>query len=117
MWNITGVNRPGLLHEPLLILEKACQEVGRDSARLEKTVQIRFAKPEIAPPPGWMKTYLSGSTEQVAATFKQFEEIGISHLMIQVGPEGLPTIPFLANAVDLYRQYQNFTKESEKKIL
>jgi len=104
LWNITGINRPDLMHEILANLETACQEVGRDSTDLEKTVQIRFAKPEIATPPDWMQTYLSGNTEQIVNTFKKFEKTGISHLMIQIGTEGLPTIPFLARAVELYRQ-------------
>jgi hypothetical protein len=67
-------------------------------------VQIKFANPKIAPPPSWMKTHLSGSIEQIAVNFKQFKEIGVSHLIVQVGPEGLPTIPYLAEVVKLYHQ-------------
>jgi probable F420-dependent oxidoreductase len=109
MWNITGVNQPELLLEPLENLESACEEVGRDPTSLERTLQIRVAYPEIAPPPSWMGTYLSGSNKEIAVTFQRFEEIGISHLMIQIGSEGLPTINSLSEAVNLYRQNRNKT--------
>lgn len=109
MWNITGINQPDLLLEPLANLESACEGIGRDPTSLVRTVQIRVAYPEIAPPPSWMETYLSGSNEEIALTFQRFEEIGISHLMIQVGPEGLPTMHYLSEAVKLYRQNRNIT--------
>jgi hypothetical protein len=104
MWNMTGVNQPDSLREPLADLDLACKELGRDPTSVARTVQIRVAYPEIAPPPSWMGTYLSSSNEQMAVTFQRFEEIGISHLMIQIGLEGLPTIHHLAEAVKLYRQ-------------
>lgn len=107
MWNITGLNQPELLVEPLANLQVACAEVGRDPTTLAITAQIRVAYPEIAPPPSWMETYLSGSNEEIAVAMQRFEELGISHLMIQFGPDSMPALTHLAEAMKLYRQKQN----------
>lgn len=107
MWNITGLNQPELLVEPLANLQVACAEVGRDPTTLAITAQIRVAYPEIATPPSWMGTYLSGSNEEIAVAIQRFEELGISHLMIQFGPDSMPALTHLAEAMNLYRQKQN----------
>ena len=104
MWNITGLNQPGMLEEPLENLKSACAEVGRDLATLEITAQIQVAFPDFGPPPSWMNSYLSGSAEEIATSMQGFEESSVSHLMIQCGPYNMTALTHLAEAVNLYRK-------------
>ncbi len=107
MWNVTGLNQPALLVDPLANLQAACAKVGRDPTTLAITAQVRVAYPEIEPPPpspSWMGTCLSGSNEEIATAMQQFEELGVAHLMIQLEPYSVPALTQLAKAMNLYRQ-------------
>lgn len=103
MWNITGISEPEELAALTGRLDAACQAFGRDPASLAKTLQIRIAFPEIAPPPAWMTSFLSGNRSEIAAAIESYEALGFSDLIFQMGAEGMAAMPTLAEAVRDYR--------------
>lgn len=103
IWNIDGINQPALLEEPIAEMKAACAEVGRDLATLDITARVTVVFPDISPPPHWMDNYLSGSVEEIAAAIKQFEALGVSHIMLHCSPFNSKSLNRLATAVDLYR--------------
>lgn len=106
MWNLV-VSQPNMLDEPLADLRAACAKVGRDLTTLAITVQVRIAYPEIAPVPSWIAAGLSGSVDEIAVAMQQFDELGVSHMMIQIGPDSMPALPQLTESMNLYRQKNN----------
>lgn len=103
IWNIDGCNQPELLEEPLVQMKAACAEVGRDLSTLEITARVTIAFPDIGQPPAWMDNYLSGSDEEIATAIKQYEALGVSHLMFHCGPFNMESLAQLASAMELYR--------------
>lgn len=106
MWNLV-VSQPNMLDEPLADLRAACAKVGRDLTTLAITVQVRIAYPEIAPVPSWIAAGLSGSVDEIAVAMQQFDELGVSHMIIQIGPDSMPALPQLTESMNLYRQKNN----------
>lgn len=90
-WNTAWLGQPTLLAERRARLDAACAEEGRDPATLATTVGVivqppQLEKPEQLPP----ERALSGSLDDVAAGFKRYADIGVSHLICtaeQVTPE------------------------------
>jgi probable F420-dependent oxidoreductase len=103
MWNTGYLAYADSLREPLAVLHNACAEVGRDPASLPITVLVSLAYPDLAPPEAWMDTYISGSTEEIAATMAAYQQLGVSHLMVHVGPYTATAVQRLAEAVQRCR--------------
>ena len=103
LWNTGYLAYADSLHEPLAALHNACTQIGRDPASLATTVLISLAYPDLAPPEAWMDQYISGSIEEIAAALAGYRQLGVSHLMIHVGPYTVAAVQRLAEAVQRYR--------------
>jgi alkanesulfonate monooxygenase SsuD/methylene tetrahydromethanopterin reductase-like flavin-dependent oxidoreductase (luciferase family) len=103
MWNTAYFGEPVKLKEPLENLESACAEVGRDFDSLEKTVLIALAYPDLAEPPPFMDTFLTGSTEKLVQAFKGYEELGVSQLMFHCSPYNTESMGRLVEAIKAFR--------------
>lgn len=103
-WNTAWLGQPTLLAERRARLDAACAEEGRDPATLATTVGVivhppQLEAPEQLPP----ERALSGSLEEVAAGFRRYAELGVSHLICtaeRVTPE---IVDWLGEAVALSR--------------
>lgn len=105
IWNTGYLGEPDMLRERLESLEKACVEVGRDFNSLEKTVMIALAYPDLADPPAFMEnTYLTGPTETLVQAFKEYEELGVSHLMFHCSPYNTESMGRLVKAIQTFRE-------------
>jgi len=86
-------------------LSAACTEVGRDPTTLGLTAVVALAYPDLGEPPPspLIPTYLSGSTEEIAAAMHGYEQMGVSHLMFHCAPYTATVLERLAEAVQVYR--------------
>lgn len=109
MWNTWHVwfgNRARGLPPLMAELERACAEVGRDPAAIEKTAAVyvelsrgagRRAGSEERPeaPP------INGSREEMARVLHEFETMGLDHLQIVLDPIDAAGVEELASVVGL----------------
>jgi alkanesulfonate monooxygenase SsuD/methylene tetrahydromethanopterin reductase-like flavin-dependent oxidoreductase (luciferase family) len=109
MWNTWHVwfgNDPQGLPPLIAELETACQEVGRDPTKVEKTAAVyvelsrgagRRAGSEERPeaPP------IEGSHEEMAKKLRGFETVGLDHVQIVLDPIDAAGVEELASIVDL----------------
>ena len=102
-WNTAWLGNPRDLAEPLERLQNACREADRDPAALKVTVGVSLIFPDLGKTNPFTEKPLSGSIEALAHAFKEFEEAGADHLILQATPYGLPTMARVAKAVQLYR--------------
>jgi alkanesulfonate monooxygenase SsuD/methylene tetrahydromethanopterin reductase-like flavin-dependent oxidoreductase (luciferase family) len=78
------------------LVDRACQEAGRAPASLERTawIQWRPADQPAAVPP-WVLRYgepFTGTPEEVATTFREIAQVGVSHLQVAIYPNSLAGI-------------------------
>ena len=87
-----------LWHLPMSeMFDTACTEVGRDLSTIEKTVGILWvAKGRNESIPGWCTRWfnnpLSGEPEEVVDVFRQFANMGVSHIQVVAFPNSLAGI-------------------------
>jgi alkanesulfonate monooxygenase SsuD/methylene tetrahydromethanopterin reductase-like flavin-dependent oxidoreductase (luciferase family) len=82
-------------------LDAACRGVGRDPESLTRTASVRV---ELDGPIGHMfdaKEPIRGSVEEIAETFWEFADEGISHLMLVLSPETIEAIEQIGHVVQL----------------
>lgn len=104
MWNSAYYGKPETLQEPLQKMQAACQEVGRAIDTLVITATIALSYPDLGDTSRFMKEAMTGSVAEVAAVLKQYEEMGVTHLMCHCAPYGLAAVARLAESISLYRQ-------------
>jgi alkanesulfonate monooxygenase SsuD/methylene tetrahydromethanopterin reductase-like flavin-dependent oxidoreductase (luciferase family) len=102
-WNTAYLDEPESLQEPLAKIRAACDNVGRDPGTLEITAAVALAFPDLAPPPAYMESYLTGTKEEIATAIKGYEEMGVSHLMFDCSPYNEEALTRLAAGVAAYR--------------
>lgn len=102
LWNFNAPQKPELATEHITNLRTACTKVGRDPDTLSITVQLRVAFPEIEIAQNWMKSCLTGSNEEIVAVLKQYEQLGVSHLILQCGSYNMKSLTRLSDIIDLY---------------
>ena len=104
-WNTAWLGDPQELTEPLEQLRDACNEVGRDQATLDVTVNVSLAFPDLGDtttnPFG--ENPLSGTVESLAQAFQRYSEAGAGHLIVQTTPASLPALERLVEVIRLYR--------------
>ena len=94
IWNempmANGRNDAGIAAELRILVDQACEEVGRDPATLERTLTIHVS------PLGGTDSMFgqghSGSPEGIAGALAQFATEGISQLQLLVSPNSLAGI-------------------------
>jgi alkanesulfonate monooxygenase SsuD/methylene tetrahydromethanopterin reductase-like flavin-dependent oxidoreductase (luciferase family) len=101
LWNTTGwVQGPNHIASKYPALLEACQKVGRDPKTIEFTAAVGIqllapgeSKPEKAPE-------LTGTPEEVADMLRTFEEIGVTHLILALEPDGVAGVERLKRVVE-----------------
>jgi alkanesulfonate monooxygenase SsuD/methylene tetrahydromethanopterin reductase-like flavin-dependent oxidoreductase (luciferase family) len=105
-WNTSYPHAPESLIEPRTHLFNACAEVGRNPATLEVTVEVALNFPDLGSAPSSnIKHFLRGSTEEIARTMFQYEQLGVGQLMFQCFPSTPAAVSRLAEAVKVYRSW------------
>jgi probable F420-dependent oxidoreductase len=102
-WNTAWLGEAHELAEPLEQVRDACAEVGRNPATLEVTAGVQVAFPELGETDTWTDKPLLGSPEVMAQAFHNYDEAGVSHLIVAMTPSNLTAQERLAEAVRLYR--------------
>jgi alkanesulfonate monooxygenase SsuD/methylene tetrahydromethanopterin reductase-like flavin-dependent oxidoreductase (luciferase family) len=111
MWNSWYThfeNRPDGLVPLLEVLDRACEEVGRDPGEIARTAAVlvqlergtgRIAgsseRPDVEP--------ITGSSQGIAEALGRFGDVGISHLQIVLDPIDASAVAELGEAVALLR--------------
>jgi alkanesulfonate monooxygenase SsuD/methylene tetrahydromethanopterin reductase-like flavin-dependent oxidoreductase (luciferase family) len=100
MWNVDWRNSADLIPPFLEKVDQACADVGRDPATLIRTCAVEVdltgnpALPVIGSPP------IRGSAEEIAAQFRAFADIGVSHLILQLDPPTVAGVEMLAPVLE-----------------
>jgi alkanesulfonate monooxygenase SsuD/methylene tetrahydromethanopterin reductase-like flavin-dependent oxidoreductase (luciferase family) len=106
-WNTAWLGRPALLAERRAALEAACEKVGRDPSTLEVTVGITTLFPDLAPDamPDEIDPdrALTGTAEEMAAVFKEYEALGVAHLILVSTPDTPEAVARIGEAVAAYK--------------
>ncbi len=102
-WNTAWLGEPAQFAGRKELIENACIEVGRDPATLDITVGLSISFPDLGGVEPFAKEPLTGSIEETAEAFRQYEEAGASHLIIQPNPWTISTIERIAEAAKLYK--------------
>ena len=106
LWNVGYMSTPDTLLPHLEHMRTACQEVGRDPSNLETTVLVALGFPDMIDKlPEFENGVLTGDSQSLAETMREYERLGVSHLMFHVVPYGREALEKLAEAVQLYRSH------------
>ena len=107
LWNIAYVASPAELADARANLATACEAIGRCPASLQITATAYVRHPDLEPIPSGVHGFLSGTTEQVAASLKAFSDAGVSHLMCHCIPNTPVALARVAAAVRLFGEISN----------
>lgn len=106
-WNGAWVSRPD---DPVLAaraaeLDRACAEVGRDPASIDRTagVSIRFPDADLPGPTGDRARDLMGDPAAIAAGLRAFADAGYVHAMAWLEPMTARSLDELAEALAILR--------------
>lgn len=99
-WNTAWLGRAEALTERRANLEAACRDVGRDPSKLEVTVGINVAFPELGAEREDLDPakVIAGSVEEVAAGLREYVEAGVGHLICALDPLTSEAIAQLSRA-------------------
>jgi alkanesulfonate monooxygenase SsuD/methylene tetrahydromethanopterin reductase-like flavin-dependent oxidoreductase (luciferase family) len=104
-WNGAWVARPDdpMLAGRMAELDRACEQVGRDPASLERTagVSIRFPEADLPGPSGDRHRDLMGDATELAAGLEAFAAAGYGHVMVWPEPLTIASVERIADAVSL----------------
>ncbi|MBA3415350.1 MAG: LLM class flavin-dependent oxidoreductase [Chloroflexia bacterium] len=101
LWNGWGKNDPAAIPPVREIVDAACREVGRQPASLARTVSVLIDLPGAAGRPREQPPFLTGSTAELAETFRGFAREGISHIQVVLDPNSVTGIERLAPVLEL----------------
>jgi probable F420-dependent oxidoreductase len=107
IWNVWAQhfgNRAAGLKPLLDELDRACEEVGRDPATLERTaaVMVDFDNPYGRP--GQAVPSLTGTPEELAAEMRAYADLGVSHIQLYPDPCTVAGIEALAPMLEILDQ-------------
>lgn len=104
MYNVGYMTIPRSGEETIKRLTKACKEVGRDLQTLPYSFMISMAVADLL---GWEKPkkrgYLSGTVEEIVEALRQYEAMGVAHLMFHLHPFTDAAIERLAEIMLIYK--------------
>ena len=95
-------SHPEAYVERIEMLERACEEIGRDPASIGRSVSAVVA-PTGATPPTWLEGHLTGSRQQMAEDLARFAEVGATSVELWPWPYDLETVEALAPVLELAR--------------
>jgi alkanesulfonate monooxygenase SsuD/methylene tetrahydromethanopterin reductase-like flavin-dependent oxidoreductase (luciferase family) len=107
IWNVWARhfgNRAAGLKPLLGELDRACEEVGRDPATLERTaaVMVDFENPYGRP--GQAVPSLTGTPEELAGEMRAYADLGVSHIQLYPDPCTVAGIEALAPMLEILDQ-------------
>lgn len=102
IWNTAYLDMPNSLDEPLSLIHKACDEMGRDKKSLEITATIHLVYRDLTKPSNQIKNYLNGSIENIVDVLRQYKKLGVSHLMIHISPYNNEGFDRVADTLQAY---------------
>jgi alkanesulfonate monooxygenase SsuD/methylene tetrahydromethanopterin reductase-like flavin-dependent oxidoreductase (luciferase family) len=101
LWNAWGKHFPESIPPVREQVDAACREVGRDPATLERTVTVLVDMPGAGHRPIREKgPYLTGTSDELAETFRSLAREGISHIQVVLDPNTRESIERLAPMLD-----------------
>lgn len=105
LWNIGYMGKPDTMAEPLVRIEAACREVGRDPATIGVTALIGLWFPDLrAEQPTFFDSPLTGTAEEIAAAMAGYAALGVRHIMFQCEPYTPEALRRLTEALHVYRR-------------
>jgi alkanesulfonate monooxygenase SsuD/methylene tetrahydromethanopterin reductase-like flavin-dependent oxidoreductase (luciferase family) len=105
-WNSAWFGKPTNLAPRRADLEAACAQVGRDPKTLEVTAGVQVAYPDLGQvgfPVEDADRVLTGSAEEVAAGLREYDALGVGHVIINLAPNTAAGQARLAEALAAYR--------------
>lgn len=108
-WYASYRNDPDALAELMREVDDACEDVGRDPARIAHTAAVYVQLPGGTgrrpgdPTAREESSPITGSREQIAEGLAAFEEIGVDHVQVVLDPIDAPSVEELAETVALFR--------------
>lgn len=107
LWNALGyLTTPETFAEHREKFRAACAEAGRDPSTVGLTAMVAVGFPDLGDTPTStaIPGYLTGSADELAAAMREYERLGVSHLMFHCAPYGTAALERLAEAVRAYRR-------------
>ncbi len=109
-WNDNGFGLPddpnyfGMrLRTVLQSLDEALEAEGRDPTTIERTIGVTVRHPDVAIDPDDEPAF-QGTTQEMAAMFDAYADLGVHHLILEVGPKTVASIGWVAEAIELFRR-------------
>jgi probable F420-dependent oxidoreductase len=103
-WNDNGFGLPDdRLRTVLQRLDEALEAEGRDPTTVERTIGVTVRHPDVAIDPDDEPAF-QGTTGELAAMFDAYAELGVDHLILEVGPKTVASIGWVADAIQLFRR-------------
>lgn len=106
-WNTAWFGNPTQMLPRRAKLEQACGEVGRDPQTLEVTVGVQVAYPDLGDVPDGTdnaEKFLTGSAEEVAAGLREYAELGVGHVIVNLMPNNAAAQDRFAEALKAFRR-------------
>ena len=103
-WNDNGFGAPDeRLRKVLRRLDESLAAEGRDPTTMERTIGVTVRHPDMTVDPDDEPVF-QGSPRELAALLDAYAELGVDHLILEVGPKTVSSIGWLAEALDLFRR-------------
>lgn len=104
LWNVCYMSFPRSTEKLNRSFQKSRKSMGRELESIKQTYTVHLAYPDLL---GWKQNkkrgVLSGSTEEIAQTLIEYEQLGSTHLMFHLSPSTPEAYQRLARSVDIYR--------------
>jgi probable F420-dependent oxidoreductase len=103
-WNDNGFGLPDeRLHTVLKRLDESLEAEGRDPATMERTIGVTVRHPGVAVHPDDEPAF-QGAARELAAMFNAYGDLGVDHLILEVGPKTIASLAWVSEAIDLFRR-------------
>lgn len=103
IWNTPYTGAPETLDEPCAKLQAALAQEDKAPNAVRFTVLVALNYPDLAERPQGFDNLLSGSTEELAHTMKEYEKRNVTHMIFQFAPYHPESLERLVQSVTLYR--------------
>lgn len=103
-WNDNGFGLPDeRLRRVLKSLDESLEAEGRDPSTLERTIGVTVRRPGVAVHPDDEPAF-QGAPRELAEVFSTYADLGVDHLILEVGPKTIASIAWVSEAIDLFRR-------------
>lgn len=99
----TKSSQPAAFVEMLALVDRACEEQGRDPATLGRSIGIGVVPPGMEPSGFWPDP-VSGSVEQIAQTLLEFQSMGVTSVELGIDGHQERGLEALAEVVSLAKR-------------